>query len=414
MKVDIQRLLDNCLPDTPVRLAVGEFEGPFYIRKPCTVTGASTTLWAKKGPVLVITSNGVKIKNLRVEITEHSANADDFTCLVSTAADTKYENVEVIGNIKGIRGEEEAWDIPQVIDLGKLPAESRASFVMEVQVPVGVRLKSTIRDISISPEYLMPGRNKITIASEKLKEGTFIYGEILFESMFVRRAYINGAVMPNMSGYVNNRVVYQASSHVPAIMPGSANTVSALNIIAPMVSDPSVSILKRGQRLSINGILEDKIQLNLTWSSMIQQMDIDPYVFMLEKNGKASGDDSLIFFGNPSSGCGGVKCLDDNGDKSILIDLTKISGEISTISVAYSIYGNNPNNNFSKIVDPVIRILSGGREKLRFFAKDLLIETTIVAIEFYRYKNEWKINTVGAGFRDGLKRLCESYGLSVI
>jgi stress response protein SCP2 len=407
----IQQLFDN---NNIVNLPIGEFEGPFYIKKPCTVNGNSTTLWAKKGPVLVIDSTGVIIKNLRIEITEQNQNPDYFTSLISNASDAKYEGIEIIGNVKGIKGEENSWYLPQIIPLGDFPAESSASFILEIEIPVEVTIKSTVKDLLIAPRKLTAGRNKVTISSEKLKNGTFLYGELLFESLFIRRSYINGCAKSNLNGYVDNKVLYKAPISNANAGYTNPNLVSAANIIVPMVSDPNIVILQKGQRISIKEIVSNNIRINLSFINTIQQLDIDPYVFLLNKMGKATSDENLIFFANPVSKCGGVKYMEEDGNKSVLIDFKKINDSVQTISIAYSIYGDNPNKNFSKVINPTIRLLSDGNEKIRYSPKDLFIETTIVFIELYRYKNEWKINTVGSGYRDGLKRLCESYGLSVI
>ena len=61
----------------------------------------------------------------------------------------------------------------------------------------------------------------------------------------------------------------------------------------------------------------------------------------------------------------------------------------------------------------MIRIFGGEKEMLRFELKDLNDEKTVVATEIYRYKGEWKMNFVGAGYKSGLKTLCESYGVAV-
>jgi len=414
MRLDIQQLLDNSKPNSTVQLPSGEYEGPFNIWKPLIITGNSTTLWGKKGPVLVVESSGVTIKNARIEITEFNDNPDDFLCLVSKAKDTKYEKVEIIGNVKGINGEENSWDIPKIIPLGDFPSENKTSFIIEVEVPVDVTIKSTIKDVSIIPNRLNPGRSKVTISVEKLKDGTFVYGEILFESVFIRRSYINGSARSGLAGFKDGRIIYQPKNSISTINREYENHVSEANIIAPMISDSTAAVLKKGQRLSIKGILDNEIQITLSYDKLMQHMEIDPYIFMLDKNRKAKGDENLVFFGNKSSKCGGIRILDDGDVKSAAIDLNKIPEDIQVISVSYSIYGDNPSNNFSKVINPTIRILSEGKEKLRYSPKDLLIETTITFIEFYRYKNEWKINTVGAGYREGLKRLCESFGFTVV
>ena len=54
-------------------LIPGEYEGPLRVDRPCTVDGCGATLWAARGPVLVIAAPGVTVKNLRVEVTETAA-----------------------------------------------------------------------------------------------------------------------------------------------------------------------------------------------------------------------------------------------------------------------------------------------------------------------------------------------------
>lgn len=40
-------------------------------------------------------------------------------------------------------------------------------------------------------------------------------------------------------------------------------------------------------------------------------------------------------------------------------------------------------------------------------------EKTLVGIELYRHRGAWKMKGVGSGYNDGLRRLCESYGIEV-
>jgi len=180
-----------------------------------------------------------------------------------------------------------------------------------------------------------------------------------------------------------------------------------------MVSDPNIILLKRGQRISLKDNQDEDIKIVFSYSKLFVEMEIDPYAFLLDKKGLVTGDDDLIYFGKNTSKCGGVKFIDYGSEKNITLNLNQVSPNVEKISIAYSIYGDIANNNFSKVHYPTIRILSGGKDKMKYIIDNLLIETTIVAIELYRYNNEWKINTVGAGYRDGLKRLCENFGLKV-
>ena len=46
-------------------LTPGEYEGPLTITRPCVVDGQHSTLWANNGPVLIVDSASVTLKNLR-------------------------------------------------------------------------------------------------------------------------------------------------------------------------------------------------------------------------------------------------------------------------------------------------------------------------------------------------------------
>jgi stress response protein SCP2 len=43
----------------------------------------------------------------------------------------------------------------------------------------------------------------------------------------------------------------------------------------------------------------------------------------------------------------------------------------------------------------------------------LSVEKTLVALEIYRNKGTWKAKSIGSGYKDGLKTLCESFGVEI-
>lgn len=403
MSINIQQMLDNA--NGTVQLPVGEFEGPFFVRKPCKIIGTSTTLWTKHGSTLNIEAPNVKLENIRIEVTENSNDYNNSICLISKFNDTKYKDIDIVGNVSGVPNEDRQWDLPKALSFGEIPAQTISHFIIEIFVPTSVNIKSDITDISISPINLSAGSNKVIITVDAMKENTYIYGEIIFESIFLRKVYISGAIKLNINNFIDNKTIYKST------LKPSNNLVSA-QTVSNVGTDLSIITLKKGQRLAIKDILKGKLKILFEFSSLIKSMDIDPYIFLLDINGKATKDENLIFFGNPTSKCNSVKYIENN--KIIEIELDKVANNIQSISIAYSIYGDNPSNNFSKVISPKIRIFSDDKEKMEFSPTDLLIETTIVAIQFYRYKNEWKVNTVGSGYRDGLKKLCESYGLTVL
>lgn len=137
--------------------------------------------------------------------------------------------------------------------------------------------------------------------------------------------------------------------------------------------------------------------------------DIDPYVFLLDENEKCRGEGDLVFFGNERSQDGAVRYYPDDGH--ISIDLAKLPPEVQRISVAYSVYSGDSVKNFSQVREPRVALFSQGKERVRFDIPGLTNEITIIAMEFYIYRGEWRISAVGAGYRDGLVKLCSRYGI---
>ncbi len=400
MQQDIQHLVDMSPPGKSILLPMGEFEGPLHIRKPCTLVGSSTTLWKKRGPVVVVESTGVTLQNLRIEVTDNQAPTQDFVSVKTGKEDTRFDEVEVVGAVLGVKGEEEYWDIPRVLSLGDFPANTSASMVLHVEVPVSVVVASTVRDLSVSPRVLHPGRNTLTITTEKLKDSTYIYGELLFTSTFLRRIYLSGSASQDPKDYTENRVIYQAKKRT---------TKSAWEKIVP----EGVKELARGQRVPLKDV-GNHFSIRFSYNHLLQPMELDPYVFLLDKNKKAEGDHSLVFFGKDTSSCGGVRYQEQDGNQEMVFSLDRIPESVQTVTLAYSIYGDNPNHNFSKVIEPQIQVFVKEEEKLRYQPKDLLVETTLVIFEIYRYQKEWRLNAIGAGYREGLKKLCESLGLTVV
>lgn len=394
----LQDILDKSGAYGETYIPCGEFEGCFHIKKPCTIIGNSTVLWSCKGPIVIIESKKVKLKNIRIEIMPSLKSNANNDCIYSMYDDTEFENIEIIGNIKGISNEDGNWDIPKIIELGNFKAGEINTYQLEVYVSNETYIKCNIDGIKIKENILKKGYNNITIETEKLKENIFIYGEILFKSKFIRRSYLSGKSILNTDILVNKKIY---SSNKSDLSESKSNFI--LN---------NVTIVQRGMRIAVKSILENNIVIKFSYEKLLCQMDIDPYVFLLDENEKANYDNNLIFFGNTYSQCGGiyVNLSQNNLDKNIEIKFDKISADIKKIAVVYSIYGDDLNYNFSKVINPVISIFSSQKEKMKFQIDNLSLETTIVGVEFYRYKNEWKLNAVGAGYKSGIKSLCESYG----
>ncbi len=413
-------------------LPSGEFEGPVYITKPLRVVGNNTTLWAKRGSIIEITAQSVSVENLRVELTED----DVRTPAVVTKHPAEVRNVEVYGAVRGFGREDGIFDIPRTLDLGEFAAESDNTFVMTINVPADAELICSTQGVSVTPQRIPAGRSDVTVSVSGISPQMFLYAELLLKTQFTRRIYITGRprsdaakaemlrvftaperseseLCPNGSGTDAHSVVPSSTQNVrtdPFSTAASART-DTVTISAPApVYDMPLLEMKKGQRVSLYQYVGNSCTLSFSCVKP-SDMDIDPYVFLLDNSERSFGDAGLIFFGNETSEHGEARYFPSDGH--IDIDFDKIDYRVHKITVAYSIYAGGAARNFSLVQAPKITVTAGGRERITFDMDGLSGETTVVAIEIYRYKGEWKLSAVGAGYRDGMARLCNRYGIEV-
>ncbi len=447
--MELNELISRAAPNSEVTLPSGEFEGPLVINKPLRLKGKNTTVWARRSPVIRVSSSGVTLSDIRAEITEGSIEEPAITADFMTAV----SGVEVLGRVSGFGAEDGFFDIPRTIELGKFPAESENSFKLEVNVPAKTEIICEMREVKLSPSVLNAGRNELTVTISGISAQTFLYAEVLFKSQFTRRVYITGRPDANASqavlkpiysaprrdavsvtanaGQLSDRAVEAAAQAIREIMHGTENQLTAQSSTAPKPEEHSAATdvismagrqttapknpnlppldMKRGQRVGLSQYLGDKFTVRFS-ANTPRGMEIDPYVFLLHIGDRAVGDEGLIFFGNESSANGEARYFSDDG--RVEIDLSKISPRIQKIALAYSIYDGGAAKNFRSVGSPKVTLESVD-ERVTFTMDELSDETTIVAMEFYLYKGEWKISAVGAGFKDGLAKLCNRYGIEV-
>ncbi len=391
-------------------LPPGEYEGPVYITKPLRLVGKNTTIWAKRGSIIEITAPNAAIENLRVELTE----GDTSCCAVTTQHPCEVRNVEVHGGVRGFGAEDIAPDVPRTIALGEFAADKQNTFVMTVNVSVETDIECAMQNISFSPKRLTVGSNTVTIKVSGISAQTFLYAEVLLKSQFVRRIYISGRPVAGIDA-TTDKVIYtatersmQISSAPVYIEPSPVTDVITVNTPAPIYDMP-IFDMRKGQRVSLYQYIGNKCELRFTCDKP-QDMDIDAYAFLLDSNEKAFGDKSLVFFGNNSSEKGEVIMFPDG---HLEVDLEKADYRLNRIVVAYSIYAGNQSKNFGLVRAPKLTVTSGGSERITYNLYGLNEELTVVAVEIYLYKNEWKISAVGSGIRDGMVKLCNRYGIEV-
>ena len=308
--------------------------------------------------------------------------------------------------------------------------------MFEIYSPGDATVETDMKDISVFPVSLVKGINRITIKTAALPSGTFIYGDLLIKSFFTRRFYIQGMASDGAENAVDKLIFQIDRNDVDLLKDAPQKNAELIKNVkrpspppqAPQEKAPSAGVqrevsrnntpqpktgihsLARGERISIDEYSNAPLRIYMSYRALFKEIDIDPYAFMLDSTGVTSCDDDFVFFGNRETMSGAITFMDDG---SIELDLKKVPEHIKKISFVYSIYQPGPSDNFSKVMEPFAAVVQNGRELFRYTASELFAETTIIFMEIYKHNTGWKLNTVGQGYRDGLKRLCASYGLIV-
>jgi hypothetical protein len=118
-----QKEIDSLRKGDVLELLPHEFPGSVILNRSLIVDGQRATIWALKGPVMVVQSHGVVPRNLRIEvIADHpqAGNDEDCALTVQSGVQVKFDNVEVRGAVAGLDTEEGAWQYPYSIELGSL------------------------------------------------------------------------------------------------------------------------------------------------------------------------------------------------------------------------------------------------------------------------------------------------------
>lgn len=409
--MDIKQIVANASAGSAVTLPSGEFEGPLVISKPLRLIGKNTTIWAKKSPVIEINSNGVSIENIRAELTEGSIN--DIAVMANVLAAAK--DIEVLGGVRGFGAEDGFFDVPRAIELGEFEADSVNTFALTVNVPDKTEIVCDIREVTFSPNVLNAGRNEMTVTVSGISAQTYLYAEVLFKTKFTRRIYLTGRPKADVPK-AEMKCIYIAPerdfSHT-TVLPEPISTPTVTDVIS-MTRTPDTSLpalaMRRGQRVSLSQYIGSRFDIFFTCEKP-RGYEIDPYVFLLGENEQSLGDSGLIFFGNERSENGEVVYFPADG--RVEVDLAKVDFRVRKIALAYSIYAGDTQKNFSSVREPRVSIRAGG-ERISFVMDGLAAEATVVAMEFYLYKGEWKISAVGAGYKDGMAKLCNRYGIEVV
>ncbi len=440
MDATIQGMLDNVSPNGIVKLPNGEFEGPFTVSKPCTIKGSSTTFWADKGPVIIIaqSAGNVYLKHLRIEIT---GATNDFrrVAIENNSSNLHIENVEVDGDVKGYNGESD-WILPKSVNAGAFAAEKTNTYILNIFNNSDAEIVSNINGITVSPSYLNRGLNTITLQTDSIKDRTCIYGEILIKSAFIRRIYVSGRSVCGVDA-IDRKQIFNAEmsplflenyssmklsepieteqvnnqKHVPdgnenMARAGRTAEANSNNIVTEETAVQQKIELQRGQRIPLPPEISD---VKVRFLHQTRNVSVDTYAFQLMANNRVSSDEGLIFFGNNHSSDESIHLSQIvNGDE-FAINLTKNPSNIEKICFVCSVYSEeNEHNSFSSVEHSDMYVTVGTTE-YHCRVNDVCNGQSMVALEIYLYKSEWKIRIIASEIHKNISDICGDYGVAV-
>ena len=395
-----------------INLPPGEYEGPLIVTHSCTIDGSGATLWSGKSPVLTITASDVTVRNLRIELT--NASVDKATIAIK-GDNVKFHNVEIFGGITGLKEECSIWNLPRVVNLGSFAADKSNDYLLSIKTGASCGIISEVSGLSVSPTKVGTGEAKLKITIEPLRDKTSLYGSILFKTDYgvIRRIYVTGQALKNaaqlMKDFEDTQIIAKNMSTLSANQKPLQSNDDGLEAKNGDVK----KTVSKGQRVIASNA--SKFEVIFEAENIPQGLEIDACAFCLRGNKQVSCDDDFVYFSNPCHESRSVDLIPPSEKSGVIIFPSNIPQDISSIAVCFSIYdeSNNAQNSFKQVSSPRTIVLGDGKVYFKF-PMELEDEKIVTALEFYRHKDQWKINFIGAGYAAGLRKLCESYGLEVV
>lgn len=417
---ELQKMLDSAEMNGEIKIPHGEYEGNFTVSVPCTVYGNGALLLCDRGTALTINAPDVEINDLLIEHLTPRIG----TALCSSCRGTVLNNVTVSGKVMGIDGEDGYFGIPTVINVGAFPADTLCTVRIHIELPTSARLFSNASGVNIPEPELSAGENTVLIEIEPMRSGTLLYGELSLETGVKRRIYISGEAVPNAYGFEDGALIYEAEpaptedeiGEQGVIYPDEEEDSAEDELLAPMPYDDEkkpheLLIIERGMLVKADS---PTAQIELLYDNKDFPMEVDAFAFMANDEGTVTQNDRFVFFGNDHSLGGGVQLLNAPDKKVFHINFDLIPHDVSEIDIAYSIYSNPLDLNFSDLSNPAVSItLENGTNYIFMLPKPLDVGT-VIGIELIRSEDGFRISPLGMIYPRGLEDLCRNYGLNIL
>lgn len=160
-----------------------------------------------------------------------------------------------------------------------------------------------------------------------------------------------------------------------------------------------------------------------------KEFDLDAMALMLNANGKAVNEDSIVFYKNLEDPAKSVKHSGDNrtgdgngDDEVITVDTTKVPADVQEILVLVNIHdAKDRQQNFGMVKNAKVNLYEGA-EGNKILAKydleeDASMDRALVFCKLYRKDGAWKFQAVNEGKGNYqsviLRDILRSYGYSV-
>ncbi|PED71328.1 tellurium resistance protein [Bacillus pseudomycoides] len=159
--------------------------------------------------------------------------------------------------------------------------------------------------------------------------------------------------------------------------------------------------------------------VGLNWNAKVN-MEVDASAFLVGMNGKITGEEDFVFYGQPYSSCRSIilnQEISGEDKQNFCLDLTRIKNEVQKIVFSITIHHAEEKKHFFRDVTGIqlrIRNAQTKSELANFpITFSFTDESAVIVGELYRHAGEWKFNPIGAGYFGGLAALCENFGIEV-
>lgn len=158
------------------------------------------------------------------------------------------------------------------------------------------------------------------------------------------------------------------------------------------------------------------ITVTVRWSGLAAAVqDVDVSAFLLNTEGRVTGDEGMVFYGQPKSADGGVEIvtLSQDGKSVLRVEPQRLAQGLVKVAITATLTATGVRP-FSDVGSLALDVESGGTTVATFRLDTAgAAEAALIMGEIYERNGAWKFRAVGQGFNGGLQPLAENYGVTI-